>query len=137
MSGLAAFLSQNKKKQANVKVVASKAFTDEAGKPLEWEIRALKSKEADYIRDTCITIGKGGKVITDTARFNRMIAAKCTVYPNLNDKALQDSYGVMSAEDLIQEMLDNDGEYQEYVGKVFELSGYDKTDDELVKEAKN
>ena len=137
MSNFEAFLNQNKKKQKNVKVVASKAFVGNEGKPLEWEIRQLKSKEADYIRNDCTSVGKGGKVVMDGAKFNRMVAAKCTVYPNLNDKELQDSYGVMGAEELIQEMLDNDGEFQEYVGKILEISGYGKTDTELEEEAKN
>ncbi len=33
-------------------------------------------------------------------------------------RKLQDSYGVMGAEDLIAEMLDKDGEYQAYVKKM-------------------
>lgn len=73
----------------------------------------------------------------DNETFNRMAAAKATVFPDLNDKELQDSYGVMCAEDLIVEMLDKDGEFQEYVKNVMAVSGYNITDTELVKEAKN
>ncbi|MFW5631427.1 MAG: phage tail assembly chaperone [Acetivibrio ethanolgignens] len=137
MSNFEAFLNQNKKKQKNVKVVASKDFVDESGNPVEWEIRALKPNEAEKIRSVCNTVRGDGVVITDNAQFNRMVAAKCTVYPNLNDKELQDSYGVMGAEELIQEMLDKDGEYQAYVGKILELSGYKTKMSDLVKEAKN
>lgn len=43
----------------------------------------------------------------------------------------------MGAEDLIVEMLDNDGEYQAYVKKCMEISGYNQNDAELVEEAKN
>lgn len=137
MSNFEAFLNQNKKKQKNVKVVASKDFVDESGNPVEWEIRALKPNEAEKIRSVCNTVRGDGVVITDNSQFNRMVAAKCTVYPNLNDKELQDSYGVMGAEELIQEMLDKDGEYQTYVGKILELSGYKTKMSDLVKEAKN
>lgn len=136
MSGLKAFLKQNKITTDTIKYVASRSFVDEDGKPLEWEIRPLKSKEADSIRKECTSI-KGKKTAIDSARFNRMAAAKCTVFPNLNDKELQDSYGVLGAEELIQELLDNDGEYQMYCKKVLELSGYDKSDGELIEEAKN
>lgn len=136
MSELKAFLKQNKKTTGTIKVVASESFIGEDGKPMEWEVRPLKSREADEIRAQCTTM-KGKKPVADSAKFNRMVAAKCTVFPNLNDKELQDSYGVLGAEELIQELLDNDGEYQMYCRKVLELSGYDKSDAELIDEAKN
>lgn len=133
---LVAFLKQNKKTTDTVKFAASKAFVDENGKPVEWEIKPLKSREADEIRSKCNTYGKGGKVKSDTAKFNRAVAAACTVFPNLNDAELQDSYGVMGAEELITEMLDKDGEFQAYVKKCLEVSGYENNA-ELVEEAKN
>lgn len=136
MSELKAFLKQNKKTTGTIKIVASENFIGEDGKPMEWEVRPLKSKEADEIRAQCTTM-KGKKPVVDSAKFNRMVAAKCTVFPNLNDKELQDSYGVLGAEELIQELLDTDGEYQMYCKKVLELSGYDKSDAELIDEAKN
>ncbi|MCI8876478.1 MAG: hypothetical protein HFI77_10715 [Lachnospiraceae bacterium] len=137
MSGFEAFLKQNKKQDETMKFAASMSFTDKNGKPLEWEIRPLKSKEAAAIRKLTNKIGKGGRVDVDNETFNRMAAAKATVFPDLNDKELQDSYGVMCAEDLIVEMLDKDGEFQEYVKNVMAVSGYNITDTELVKEAKN
>ena len=133
---LVAFLKQNKKTTDTVKFAASKAFVDENGKPVEWEIKPLKSREADKIRSECSTYGKGGKVKSDTAKFNRAVAAACTVFPNLNDAELQDSYEVMGAEELITEMLDKDGEFQAYVKKCLEVSGYENNA-ELVEEAKN
>ena len=138
MSGLNAFLKKNKKQQSNVKIVASENFTDENGKPIEWEIRPLKSREADKIRSECTSIeGKGKKVTVDQSKFNRLVASKCTVFPDLNDSELQDSYGVMCAEDLIQEMLDVDGEFQAYCKEILKISGYEKTDEDLLEEAKN
>jgi hypothetical protein len=138
MSQFKAFLKQNKEVKENIKIAASESFKDENGNIVEWEIRPLKTKEADYIRNECTSINqKGKKVDVDNAKFNRMIAAKCTVFPNLNDKELQDSYGVMSGDQLIVEMLDNDGEYQAYCQKILEISGYNKTDSQLVEEAKN
>lgn len=136
MSDLKAFLKQNKKPSGTFKVAASESFIGEDGKPMEWEVRAIKSKEADEIREQCTTVN-GKKAVVDSAKFNRMVAAKCTVFPNLNDKGLQDSYGVLGAEELIQELLDNDGEYQRYCKKVLQLSGYAKSDLELIDEAKN
>ena len=66
-----------------------------------------------------------------------MVAAACTIYPDLKNAELQESYGVLGADNLIQELLDNDGEYQQYCKKVLEISGYEVNDGELVEEAKN
>lgn len=138
MSGLNAFLKENKKEAEHIMFPASKNFLDEKGNPLEWEIKPLKSKEAEEIRKECTTINaKGKRVDVDSAKFNRMVAAKCTVFPNLSDKELQDSYGVMGADSLVTELLDNDGEYQAYCKKVMEASGYGEAFEELVEEAKN
>lgn len=138
MSGLNAFFKKNKKEKEIVKYAATKDFVDEKGTVIEWEIRPLKSKEADKIRNECTTIeAKGKRVSVDNGKFNRMVATVCTVFPNLNDPELQDSYSVLGAEELIQEMLDNDGEYQAYCKKILEISGYEMDDNELIEEAKN
>ena len=134
---LEAFLRQNKKERETIKFPASKAFVDEDGKPLEWTIRPLTSKEAENIRKQVNTYKKGGRVEIDNALFNRKVAAACTVYPDLKNAELQDSYGVMGEENLIVEILDNDGEYQTYVAKCLEVSGYNQNENELVAEAKN
>lgn len=138
MSGLKAFFKENRRTQNHVMYAASQAFLDENGKPVEWEIRALTSREADAIRDSCTSIHtKGNRIKVDGAKYNRMMAAACTVFPDLNDKALQDSYGVVEPGELLLELLINDGEYQAYCKKVLEVSGYHKADAELVEEAKN
>lgn len=138
MSDLKAFLKQNKKERENVKFAVSKDFIDEQGNVIEWEIRPLKSKEMDIIRAMCVNINSKGKGSTfDDRKFNKLICARATVFPDLNNKELQDSYHVMCAEDLIQEILDNDGEYTAYTQKVLEVAGYKKNEEELIEEAKN
>ena len=114
---LEAFLRQNKKERETIKFPASKDFVDENGKPIDWTIRPLTSREAENIRKQVNRYRKGGTVEIDNALFNRKVAATCTVYPDLKNAELQDSYGVMGEEELIVEMLDNDGEYQTYVAK--------------------
>lgn len=137
MSGMNAFLKQNKKNETeSIKFAASKKFVDEKGKPIEWEIKALTSKKAEEIRTLCNKI-VGNKVITDNALWQRSMAAACTVFPNLNDAELQDSYGVMTPADLIIELLDNDAEYQAYCTECSKICGYLTDDAALVLEAKN
>lgn len=134
---LEAFLKQNKKERKNITYIASNDFVDEKGNPVEWILRPMTSRAAEGIRKACQSYGKGGQVTVDTAKFNRMVAAYCTVEPNLNNVELQNSYEVMGAEELIMELLDNDGDYQAYVKKCLEISGYNQTNNELVVEAKN
>lgn len=136
-----AFLAQNKIKKDNVKFVASKAFVQD-GKPLEWEIRALSSKEDDALRKMCTkqikVMGKSNVYRTemDAPAYIGKLAAACTVYPDLNNKELQDSYGVMGADELLKAML-SPGEYAEYCNKVSEVNDFDISNDDLVDEAKN
>lgn len=135
------FLAQNKIKKENVKFVASKAFVKD-GKPIEWEIRALTSKEDDALRKMCTkqikVMGKSNVYRTemDAPAYIGKLAAECTVYPDLNDKELQDSYGVMGADELLKAML-SPGEYAEYCNKVSEVNDFDISNDDLVDEAKN
>ena len=104
------------------------------------EIKAVTSDEDSRLRKayTKKVTGKGGVV---TQNFNAeeylaALAARCVVYPNLNNAELQNSYGVMSAEQLIKKML-KPGEYQTLLQKVQEVNGYDVGINELVEEAKN
>ena len=137
MSGMNAFLKQNKKNEKeNVFFAASTSFLDENGEPIKWEIKAISSKKAQELRNMCNKI-VGKRVIYDNAKWQRLLAAECTVYPNLLSAELQDSYGVKEPSDLILELLDNDAEFQAYFDKCADVCGYNKSDAELRDEAKN
>ena len=73
---------------------------------------------------------------TDINLYLARMAAACTVFPNLFDAELQDSYKVKTPEDLLRKMLTS-GEYAEYLQTVQSLNGYDSSTSELVDEAKN
>lgn len=64
------------------------------------------------------------------------MAAACTVYPDLNDASLQDSYHVMGAEALLKTML-LAGEYADYIQQVQAICGFDASFEDNVDEAKN
>jgi len=142
MNNLNAFLKQNALRNENVKFVASKRFVDDSGKPIEWEICGITSEEDEAIRKACtrkVPIpGKKGQYTpeTDYNLYLGKLAARCTVYPNLNNAELQNSYGVMGADTLLKTML-NPGEYAEYLAKIQEVNGFDVTMEELVEQAKN
>ena len=142
MTDLTAFLAQNKIKQPNVKFVASKSFIDADGQPIEWEIKAITSQENDDLKKECTkrvkVAGKAGAFTleTDPIEYVGKLAAACTVFPDLKDAKLQDSYGVMGADLLLKAML-SAGEYADYTNKVAEINGFDSKLEEAVEEAKN
>ena len=140
-SNFAVFMAGNAKDDEIVKYVASKRFVDN-GKPVEWEIKSLDSEKDELIRKECTkkvpVNGKRGQYTqeTDTDKYIGKMCVACTVFPNLNDAELQDSYGVKTADALLKKML-KPGEYTEYKAKVMEVNGYDMSMEELVDDAKN
>ena len=142
MGGLSGFLKQNAVKVENEKAALSNRFLGADKKPIQWEIRCITPAEDEEIRRECLrrapVPGKKGQFVAevDADLYMGKLAAKCTVFPDLNDKDLQDSYGVMGAEELLDVML-LPGEKDALGAKVQEINGYDAEADEQVEEAKN
>ena len=137
-----AFMAQNKLKRENVKFVASKNFVDKDGNPLEWELKAIDNKEDEALRKMCthqVKIpGKAGRYTLemDSNSYLGKLAAACTVYPDLKNAELQNSYGVMGDDNLLKAML-SPGEFAEYCNKVSEVNDFDVDLNDKVDEAKN
>lgn len=142
MGDLSCFLAQNAIKVENEKYVASRRFLDNNKKPVEWELSCVTSTEDEALRKECTrrvpVPGRKGQYAqeTDFNKYLGVLAARCTVFPNLNDKELQDSYHVMGADSLLKAML-TAGEYANYLEKVQEVNGFDLSMNELADEAKN
>ncbi len=133
------FLNRNRVKKENVFYAASSGFINN-GKPVMWEIRALSGNEEEKIRDMCVKrVPKKNGGYTEDFDYSRYIgklAAYSTVYPDLFDEELQNSYGVLGEDVLLKEML-SAGEYIAYIKKVKEINGLDKAAQDLIEEAKN
>lgn len=138
---LSAFMAQNAKTVDNRKIAVSRRFTDENSKAMEWEITCITAAENQKIRKDSLrnipVTGKRGQYTQDfdAAQYQAKLAARCVVFPDLNDAALQESYGVMGAEALVSTML-TPGEFDDLIIAITELCGF-TTDGELVDEAKN
>lgn len=143
MSDLSRFLKANKIKRENTTFAATKSLVDAKGNPLPWTIKPLTTKENDAIRDECmIEVPVKGKPNMfrpklDTSKYIGKMICACVVEPNLYDKDLQDSYGVMSPDDLLKEMIDDPGEYQEFATFVQNFNGFNTTLEDKVEKAKN
>lgn len=140
---LSAFLAPNVEKAEGEEYVATKRIKDpKTGKPVPWKLQPVDTETMTRLRKECSrqvpVPGKRGMYTreTDSEKFVKMLTAKTVVFPDLNNAQLQDSWGVMGAENLLNRML-IPGEYDDLVMKVQEVNGYDKDMDELVDQAKN
>lgn len=142
MSDLSLFLKENKKKKENGFFPATKSLCDANGKPLMWEIKPLSTRDDQELRDECMVQklipGKNGErqLKFDSQKYLVRMMTACIIFPDLDDKKLQDSYGVKSAEDLIVEMIDDPDEFNEFAGFIQEYSGFDDIVD-VEQKAKN
>lgn len=139
---LSGFLAENAVQVENIKFVASNRFLGADKKPIPWEIKTITGTEDEALRKSCAkrvpVPGKKNQYQkeTDYDMYLGKLAVACTVFPDLNNKELQDSYKVMGAEALLKTML-TPGEYAEYISKVQEVCGFDTTLQEEVDTAKN
>lgn len=142
MSNFSKFMKANKIQKQNVFHAVTKSLVDEKGNPLMWELKPLTTKENEAIREACtIDVPVKGKPNmyrpkTDMNKYQTKLMCAAIVSPDLNNAELQNSYGVMSAEDLLKEMVDDPAEYTDLMLFVQQISGFKTLQDE-VEEAKN
>lgn len=140
MGNLSCFLAGNVEKRENRKIVISDRFRDKKG-PLEWELRSISAAEDEAIRKTCTknmpVTGKKGQYTQafDANAYLAKLAVAAVVFPDLNDAELQNSYGVMGAEQLIKTMLYKD-EFDRLADALMDAADMEDIND-LVEEAKN
>jgi len=136
------FLAQNARKVENIRHVVSSRFVDGDGNPVCWEVKCITSTEDETLRKAATrrvpVTGKRNQYTqeTDYNLYLGKLAVACTVYPNLDDKELQDSYCAMGADNLLKTML-TPGEYADYLSKIQEINGFDTAFEDEVEEAKN
>ena len=142
MSNFSKFMKANKIQKKNVMHPVTKSLKDENGEPLMWEIKPLNTRENEAIRESCtVEIPVKGKPNlyrskVDMNMYQAKLMCAAIVNPDLNNKDLQDSYGVMTAEDLLKEMVDDPAEYTDLMVFVQEISGFTSLQED-VEEAKN
>lgn len=141
---LKGFYKENVKRDVKLhEVVISDAFRDENGKPIAWKLKALKQTKVMDISNKHLklimnTEDKTSITEGSTSDYSLELIAKTVVYPNLNDAELQNSYGVMTAEALIDAMFEDDNEgFNKLLKEVNKINGTFKTPDKMVKEVKN
>lgn len=143
MSNFSRFMKANKAQKANTTYCATKSLTDEDGKPLEWVIKPLTTKENESIREDCmVEVPVKGKPNMfrpklNTSKYLAKMICACVVEPNLYSEELQNSYGVYTPEELLREMVDDPGEYTAFATFIQTFNGFNENLEEKVEEAKN
>lgn len=142
MSKFSRFMKANKIAKANEKYAPTTTLQDENGEPLKWEFKHISSRQNDDLREECtVEVQVTGKPNlfrpkVNTSKYMAKMIVAATVYPDLYDSELQDSYGVKTPEDLLYAMVDDAGEYQNFTVWMQKFQGFTKTLDEKVNDAK-
>ena len=140
---LTAFFAENVEKAKPIKYVASKRIKDAAGNPIKWVLHPIPAGKDQELQAECqkpTQVKTGGRAVNlkllDTEKYNKKLIVASVAYPDLNNRQLQDSYGVMSAEDLLDVMLYG-GEYRSLLLKVNEINDADADEAAEIDLAKN
>lgn len=142
MSNFSRFMKQNQVVKENTTYTATKSLVDDEGKPLEWEIKPVTTRENDAIIDECTyevpITGKPNmyRMKMNQTKYRAKLICASVVYPDLNNAELQDSYGVMDSAELIKEMISDVGEYNKFFDFINEYNNLVPFQEE-VDEAKN
>ncbi len=106
--------------------IVSDRFVDEEGNHIPFKIRNITAEEIDDIN----RLVGDNKSLTDIH-----VVANCCVEPNFKSVELQNHYGVTSGSDLVKKVL-LVGEVKKLSVEVLKLSGYFKSFDDLIEDAK-
>ena len=136
MDSLKFFLKENKIKKENLFYGATESVKDNEGNKLLWEIRHITTSEDERIREECMR-ESNGKIRVDYSLYMKKMAVASVVFPPLYNAELQDSYDVKTPEELLVRLIDNPGEYQEFIKFIQKINGFDTSMTERVEKAKN
>lgn len=135
MGKLQEFLTKNKVENAVTTEVNIKPF------PFPFVVKTISEAENKLIRKSCQTVEYNKKthqkeLQTDTTAYLTKLVVACTVDPNFKDADLQENYGVVGAEALVEKIL-TPGQYAALLQAVNDINSFDNDMEELIGEAKN
>lgn len=112
-----------------------------AGFPHPFSVKSISEAENKALRKSCQRTSLDKKTHqksteTDQDLYNNRLVAACCVDPNFKDAELQETYGVVGAEALIDKVL-KPGQFIEVLLAVQEVNGFSDSVNDLRDEAKN
>ncbi|TNJ68228.1 XkdN-like protein [Paenibacillus hemerocallicola] len=136
MSTLQDFLNSNPVDNVTDDVAISDRFRDADGNLLKFTIRAMKGNTFEDIRKKSMNIRKNGKVEMDAQKFNETVVIDHTVVPDFKDAASIQKLGCITPSDYLNRVL-LPGEVAELAEQIQRLSGFGRSMEDLVEDAKN
>jgi hypothetical protein len=138
MSTLQKFLNTNPIDGLTEEVPISERFKDEKGKLLKFKIRVMSSVELGEYRKKAMKVNpkSKNKVEVDANQLTSAIVINHTVDPNFKDAESIKEMGCSTPEAYLNKVL-LPGEIDDLSERIQSLSGFNKSMDDLVEEAKN
>lgn len=130
MSRLSSFLKTNVKDSERTKDVY---VSDRFSEPIT--IKLLSPKELSRCQEKAVTI-RNKQPHFDSNVYSMELIKTSIIEPDLRNAELQDSYGVMSEEELLNEMFTG-AEFVKITTIVNEFNSLDESINDKIKEAKN
>jgi len=135
MGKLQEFLTTNKVENAVTTEVDIKPF------PFPFVVKTITEAENKAIQKSCQVTEFNKKTHrketqTDSQAYLTKLVVACTVDPCFKDATLQETYGVVGAEALVEKLL-TPGQYAALLQAVNDINNFDTDMQELVDEAKN
>lgn len=136
------FMAGKAKPVTEEDVIVSRRFLDAEGNVIPFVMKAIETERIEELEEDCYTpvYDKAGKKTGDEfdrARWIARMGIESTVYPNLRDKELLKSHGVLDPVDALKKLLSVGGEYAEFMKAAQRINGYLETFEDLVDQAKN
>jgi hypothetical protein len=148
-------MKEELKQDEYVEIPGTETFKDEEGNPVPFKLKKLGTEEMNSIRKayTVRKIGKddkgkqifdkGGSPVffteIDDAKITNRLIVESFIFPNLKDKDLMDFYGCVDVVDMPLKIFKRPKDYKYISNQVMLINDLleEKTDEELVEEAKN
>nr|DAT22519.1 MAG TPA: tail assembly chaperone protein [Caudoviricetes sp.] len=131
-NSFSAFMADRTMNFEPVEVFVSQRFKSN-GKPVPFKIRPITQEENEAVVKECTRnfmdpVTKVRQKKLDEFLYSAELIARCTVFPDLNDEALQDSYKAVGAADLARKMLLS-GEFRRLADAILSVCGFDTAAD--------
>ncbi len=97
-------------------------------------LRGLNAEDEEECRKMATEKGQNGQREFDSIKYQKALAIKSIIEPDLDSVELQDSYGAMDSESLLLKML-SAGEIIKLYSFINEVNGFSKSES-LIKQAK-
>lgn len=138
---LKGFLRENAIAIVDKEYIASDRFIGKDGKPIPWRLKVLANEKIDELTKSCqkkewLPKTREYRYRTDNVRLALEMICASVVYPCLDSEELQQSYGVVGAQALVQAML-TPGEYNDLAFAVQEVNGFKSDMADKIRAAKN